>query len=74
MAQGHGRNERELVPPPQYEIDPGILCLASQPLSLPDQCSSIAVQHLGCYELKIYSASWKDLDPALKYTTVRPPR
>ena len=61
MVQGHERNERGLVLPPQYGNDPGTLCLASQPLSFPDQCSSIAVLHLCYYVLKTYSASWKDL-------------
>ena len=54
MAQGHERNERGLVLPPQYEIGPGILRFVDQPLSFPVRCSSIVVLHLGCYELKIH--------------------
>ena len=50
MAQDHGRNERRLELLPQYEIDPGILRSADQPLSFPDCCSSIAVLHLDCCE------------------------
>lgn len=56
MVQGHGRNERGLVLQLLYEIDPGILRFADQPLSFPARCSSIAVQHLGCYKLKIHQS------------------
>ena len=51
-AQDRERNERRLVPPLQYELDPGILHLADQSLSFLAYCSSIAVLHLGYYELK----------------------
>ena len=50
-AQDHGRNERRLELPRQYEIDPGILRLADQPLSFLACCSNIVALHLGCYEL-----------------------
>ena len=48
MAQGHGRNERRLELPPQYEIDSGSLRSLDQLLSFPARCSSIAVLLLGC--------------------------
>ena len=51
-AQYRERNERRLVPPLQYELDPGILHLADQLLCFLAHCSSIAALHLGYYELK----------------------